>query len=1259
VRHMISLDTRTSSSLHHYSLQTRLDTPIRSFELSVSTEKTSSAFTTSATMFWDAAGDRTRTISVTNRFERTPTSYVQEVTLSLPNTERDINLRNELGINSAGKVFSGRSEVQYSNDPSRHFSVSASLEDSTTNGLNYTLQFGLRHPASQIDMELMSNFADNPSSMAAGLEMNYLTAGARQSSNMRLRGEIQKLRNRMNMEMSSPIKNFRMDGNFNEDHDRMSMRMVASTDDSHQVSASLDLNSAERTLDMKAYLDPQNVNSLVHVIGKYTPTSLALDAYHQDGESHVSDAEIDVEVRDKRIVYSKLFWRPQILIDFKASLVAKAQELKSTLVNALAATDDAITTEIASRETLIPELPDVASLFEDDTRDFSREWAIISRELEIMYNNNEFYIQNIEQLSMSVCTAISTAITEIAEHFMSHVSNTCNFFVEVMNTTKTLTTETLAELGRNCMDICSQLLRSYEAAVVQINARWQAAKLAAIERAVSFCHEVAIFAGPVVGDIYHRTATYISVAYEYISSHPYVREVATRVSQIDLWAPASDVHLAIGQHIRDISGGMQRVADSIVDTYVNTLHYVTSTVIDHVHTIVMQPEVRYVLNFAKNTTGQVRTLYQGLQFQDTSRQALEDFLTSVMTIVRTNAQHLLEDWLQLEQDKVINWAPTEGLIEFQVYIPMDIPDIQPVSIKVPNFRRLYNVWFERLYNLLPSFDIAPLWDLYYQYKPSTDVTNWVPPFKSFAVIGGRQHYMTFDRRHFDFASPCSHVLAGDHVTGQWSLSTTATENDVNARTLAFVAGSDKIEITPEYQVFVNGQLSELPVVLTGASVSRDGNMLTVETPSGVSLVCDVTHDVCRLEITGWQFGKTGGLLGTYNNEPVDDMSAPNGQRMASLTDFTSSWSLGGNCLSNAAEPVPGTPEHACQALFNNSASPFRSCYTLVDPEPFLKMCGNDSAAHHEHPGSVCHVAAMYAHACRKDGVHLHMPRPCVRCDDTMEVGDVAGLADVTSAVRSADVVFVMEESECNQDMLTHVRNIAIKMETMALRSMGLKNNQFGLIGFGGADVHTVPHSHTINGSLMGSARSLRRALPSMSFTATETSGDVSPALQLAVTYPWRAGTSKTLILATCDVSSSSAETQRMLQDLGVTVHVLRTHEFDVASDTPRTSRLFGTDANTAFTSDHVSDEELIGDPELFNQIARPSDSLTQLAHSSGGTLFDVSHLNTGRVAVQKRFIDVFVRRVAKSAIPPSCQACTCEVRDLTGTQTVCRPCAQA
>ena len=77
------------------------------------------------------------------------------------------------------------------------------------------------------------------------------------------------------------------------------------------------------------------------------------------------------------------------------------------------------------------------------------------------------------------------------------------------------------------------------------------------------------------------------------------------MSQIDLWAPATDVHLALSQHIHNLTEGMQSVTEGIVETYVNTVRYVTSTVVNHVRAFVMQPEVRYVLNFVKNTTDQV------------------------------------------------------------------------------------------------------------------------------------------------------------------------------------------------------------------------------------------------------------------------------------------------------------------------------------------------------------------------------------------------------------------------------------------------------------------------------------------------------------------------------------------------------------------------------------------------------------------------------------------------------------------------------
>ena len=165
-------------------------------------------------------------------------------------------------------------------------------------------------------MEVTSSISDSSSAMSADVSMNYLTV-SRQNKNMRLRAEIQKLRKRINMEMQSALKSYRLDGKLLDSDDHVSVRVVATEDNDRQVSASLDLNSADHTLDMRAYMDPNNRDSMVHMLGKYGPSSVAFDAYHQDSESHVSDAELDIEVRDRRLVYSKLFWRPQILTDLK------------------------------------------------------------------------------------------------------------------------------------------------------------------------------------------------------------------------------------------------------------------------------------------------------------------------------------------------------------------------------------------------------------------------------------------------------------------------------------------------------------------------------------------------------------------------------------------------------------------------------------------------------------------------------------------------------------------------------------------------------------------------------------------------------------------------------------------------------------------------------------------------------------------------------------------------------------------------------
>lgn len=106
-------------------------------------------------------------------------------------------LQSELLINRQGAIYSSRTAIKYSK-----LVLNAHLQDIAydTDGHNYTLQIGITHPSSSIDVSMVSHVANSRSAMSALMEMNYLTM-KNHKKNMMLRGEIEKIRKRMNMEV--------------------------------------------------------------------------------------------------------------------------------------------------------------------------------------------------------------------------------------------------------------------------------------------------------------------------------------------------------------------------------------------------------------------------------------------------------------------------------------------------------------------------------------------------------------------------------------------------------------------------------------------------------------------------------------------------------------------------------------------------------------------------------------------------------------------------------------------------------------------------------------------------------------------------------------------------------------------------------------------------------------------------------------------------------------------------------------------------
>lgn len=88
--------------------------------------------------------------------------------------------------------------------------------------------------------------------------------------------------------------------------------------------------------------------------------------------------------------------------------------------------------------------------------------------------------------------------------------------------------------------------------------------------------------------------------------------------------------------------------------------------------------------------------------------------------------------------------------------------------------------------------------------------------------------------------------------------------------------------------------STLPVQIGDAIISRDSDVLVIESSQDFVLNCNLQFDLCWFELGGWYYGQTAGILGTMNNEEFDDFTTSNHEIVKNEKQFVNSWKLG-NC----------------------------------------------------------------------------------------------------------------------------------------------------------------------------------------------------------------------------------------------------------------------------------------------------------------------------------------------------------------------------
>ncbi|XP_064008707.1 uncharacterized protein LOC135180262 [Pogoniulus pusillus] len=258
------------------------------------------------------------------------------------------------------------------------------------------------------------------------------------------------------------------------------------------------------------------------------------------------------------------------------------------------------------------------------------------------------------------------------------------------------------------------------------------------------------------------------------------------------------------------------------------------------------------------------------------------------------------------------------------------------------------------------------------------------PFEYHAMLIGTKHLMTFDGKIYDLPSKCSVLLAKDFVHNTFTV--ILNEETSNSRSLYVEMNQTVISIYPRLKIskMYNFSLMEENCQLLDQSLERNttnsrraANKIEVSNQKGVSVSCDFRYDLCTVTLAGWHHGISAGLLGTNDNEAGNEWILPNHSFTENVQEFTESWQV--NKCSLRQKKVKLCPvtakEKLCKVFFEDSHSPLKNCFKVMDPEPFYSMCTHDTCQSRELKAA-CSLAAAFVHLCKRNFVPVEIPPQC-------------------------------------------------------------------------------------------------------------------------------------------------------------------------------------------------------------------------------------------------------------------------------------------
>uniref|UniRef100_A0A665VU45 Fc fragment of IgG binding protein n=1 Tax=Echeneis naucrates TaxID=173247 RepID=A0A665VU45_ECHNA len=254
---------------------------------------------------------------------------------------------------------------------------------------------------------------------------------------------------------------------------------------------------------------------------------------------------------------------------------------------------------------------------------------------------------------------------------------------------------------------------------------------------------------------------------------------------------------------------------------------------------------------------------------------------------------------------------------------------------------------------------------------------------------GDPHYMTFDKRRFDFQGTCVYQLTALCSNNPELVPfEVLVQND--HRGSKVVSYTKLVEVKVYSLSVVNNELVNLPVTLAGGQVSvyKNGWYAVVKTNFGLKVFFNWESAVF-VTLPSNYMGAVCGLCGNYNGKSQDDLIPKNGNRPVSPEVFGASWRVAeipgcvegckGACPDcDITQKVQYEKRDFC-GILRDASGPFRDCIAKVDPAGYFEDCVYDVCLYKGRKDVLCQAITAYTSACQDVGAKVYSWRTSQFC----------------------------------------------------------------------------------------------------------------------------------------------------------------------------------------------------------------------------------------------------------------------------------------